>query len=229
MRSARYRQGPLNTNFYETYAQCNEDLIVEGLIRAAFAKSGRPLNTMKYIELGANHPVQTSSTYLFYRLHGASGVLCEANPQLAEQLRAIRPRDTIVNCAVTTSWGATIDLIIHEKHELSSVLMEHIDLFGRYGFGGREAIRETVSCTNMHINAFMQQYGANGIDYLSIDLEGLDLDILRNLDPTFAPTIIQCEYEHNATSFSEILVPRGYVMLALTDFNAIFVHKEALD
>ena len=55
------------------------------------------MESLGYMEIGGNHPVQTSSTYLFYRYHGARGVICEANPRLAMELKINRPGDIVVN------------------------------------------------------------------------------------------------------------------------------------
>src|SRR3954465_2657889 len=63
-------QAPLATNIYETYAQGNEALIVEPVLLAQLNRAGRAPETLRYIEIGANHPFQTSSTYLFYKLYG---------------------------------------------------------------------------------------------------------------------------------------------------------------
>ena len=60
----RFKSAPIATTIRETYAQCNEDLIVESLHRAKFSINGRDMSTVRYLEVGGNHPVQTSSTLL---------------------------------------------------------------------------------------------------------------------------------------------------------------------
>jgi FkbM family methyltransferase len=216
-------QAPIPTNIYETYAQCNEDIIVESVLRSQIQRSGRSMESIRYIEIGANHPFQTNSTYLFYKLYGASGVLVEPIPELAATLQKARSRDTVVNCAISTSNEPTVQLHVHEKNELSSVSVDHISLFKN--FGGADNITNTIECKNMHINAFMKQYAGNYCDYLSIDVEGLDATILSEMDHVFQPTLIQCEHEGRVDEFAGILNPRGYSLLAQTDVNAIFVKR----
>lgn len=212
---------PLGTNIYETYAQCNEDIIIESVLRAQLHRAGRSMNTVRYIEIGANHPVQTSSTYLLYKLYEASGVLVEPIPALAETLRKVRPRDTVVNCAVSASKDETILLHVHEKNELSSVSSDHISLFKNVG--GMDGVVETIQCVNMHINDFMRAHYGPYCDYLSVDVEGLDAILLSEMDRIFLPTLIQCEHEGQINQFVEILKSRGYGLLAQTDVNAIFI------
>ena len=219
-------KAPINTFVFETYAQCNEDLIVDAVLRAQLMRAGREMHTLRYIEIGANHPVQTSSTYLFNVLYGATGVLVEANPTLAAVLERTRKEDKVVNCAVSTSHAPTITLHVHEKNELSSVSKEHISNFVAYG--GTEKITATIECKNIHINDFMRQYYGAYVDYLSIDIEGLDLDCLREMDPVFQPTVIQCEHSGNCQGFLQILGERGYELLAVTDVNVIFLRRNIL-
>ncbi|NTF06313.1 FkbM family methyltransferase [Agrobacterium rubi] len=212
---------PIVTNIYETYGQCNEDIIIESVLRAQMRRSGRQMESIRYIEIGANHPFQTSSTYLLYKLYGATGVLVEPIPALAETLAKARPNDTIANCAVTVSHEPSIEFHVHEKSELSSVSTDHISIFQQ--FGGTEKIVDTISCKNMHINDFMKTYYGTHCDYLSVDVEGLDAALLSEMDTVFQPTLIQCEHEGNIEEFASILKPKGYSFLAQTDVNAIFV------
>jgi hypothetical protein len=55
-------KAPIPTGLLESYSQCNEDLIIEGLLRALTCRAGRTMSSVRYIEIGANHPVQTSSS-----------------------------------------------------------------------------------------------------------------------------------------------------------------------
>ncbi|HXP96744.1 MAG TPA: hypothetical protein VN809_08540, partial [Telmatospirillum sp.] len=64
----------------ETYAQCNEDIIIESIFRSLMFRTRRQMNQLRYIEIGANHPIHHSSTYLLYRRYEARGVLIEQIP-----------------------------------------------------------------------------------------------------------------------------------------------------
>jgi len=215
------QKSSIETNIQETYAQYNEDLIVESILRSILTKSGRGMDSIKYIEIGANHPFQTSSTFLLYRLYGARGVLVEPIPSLAQILERQRPEDTVVNAVVTTKNDDYIDLNVHSKSEISSISIDHID--GFKDFGGRSGIAETIRCKNIHINDFMKTYSGENLDFLSIDCEGLDLDLVREMDSNFQPAIIQCEYEDRIDEFSSIFQKKDYRFVAMTNGNAIFV------
>lgn len=214
---------PIETSIQETYAQCNEDLIIQAVLRARLHAAGRPMSSLSYVEIGGNHPVQTSSTYLFYRLYGARGLICEANPRLAQELARIRPGDHVLSTAVSDRPDERIKLFVARGHELSSVDKAHVDGFG--WLGDLSEVVEEVLVRNMHINDVLSAHApASHIDYLSVDIEGQDLALLKALDfSRFRPTIIQCEYEGRVDDFTAVLAPQGYALAGLTDVNAIYL------
>jgi FkbM family methyltransferase len=227
-RRAGVEPAALGTFIGETYAQQNEDLIVEALLAPVLRRLGRPLKSVFYFEIGANHPFQTSNTYLFYRKHGARGVLVEANHRLAEQLKASRPEDQVVEAAVSARHDETVTFHQCGIAELSGLNEAHIHSFGR------NAPIEQVTVPNLHINALLERYGDRQIDYLSVDVEGVDYEVLAALDfGRFRPYFIQCEpSEHFIPGASDklaaLLEGRGYVLVARTEINLIFADRAVL-
>nr|WP_209914517.1 FkbM family methyltransferase [Agrobacterium pusense] len=65
--------------------------------------------------------------------------------------------------------------------------------------------------------------------YLSIDTEGLDLDLLKDVDwDRWRPAVVQAEpsehfIENNAELISQLLESKGYVLVAKTAVNLIFM------
>ena len=64
----------------ETYSQCYEDVILESLLRAHIKTHGA-IEGIVFVEIGANHPVCTSSSFLFRNRYGMKTYLVEANPK----------------------------------------------------------------------------------------------------------------------------------------------------
>jgi FkbM family methyltransferase len=218
----------LDTFICETYAQRNEDLIVESLLIPALRRLGRPLNSIFYFEIGANHPFQTSNTYLFYRKYDARGVLVEANHLLAQQLKAARPRDQVIEAAISARHDSTITFHQCAISELSGLNEAHIKSFRK------NAPIEQVTVTNIHINALLERFADRQIDYLSIDVEGVDIELLDAMNfSKFRPYFIQCEpSEHFLPGASDkvatMLEATGYFLIARTEINLIFVDRALL-
>lgn len=223
----RLDSAPIATTLRETYAQCNEDIIVEALLRSIFISCGRDMSTLRYLEVGGNHPVQTSSSYLFYRAWGARGYIVEANAELAHRLSSIRPRDLIIRTAVSDSFDKTVSFYVHELDELSSLSAASIRGFETSGVVGDVSRVEVVP--NIHINALFDTYIDTPLDFMSIDIEGLDLPVLQALNPSHRPTVLQVECPVDLSllkSLRSTLEPRGYQFVAATEVNVIFVQRD---
>jgi FkbM family methyltransferase len=217
------RPAPIATTMRESYAQCNDDIIVEAFLRARLSMTGRSMSSVRYLEIGGNHPVQTSSTYLLYRAWGARGYIVEANAGLAERLRAVRPGDQVIQTAVSNKSDKTLSFHVHELDELSSLSPESIVDPSAVGMKGKIARVETVP--NLHINDFFDAHIREPLDFMSIDIEGLDLPVLQALAPAHRPAVLQVECMDSflLAQLRQTLEPRGYRLAAITDVNAIFV------
>jgi len=233
---------PLNSNVYETIAatgmpmpdipvhgipyfgQCGEDLIVLALLRALALREGLDLAQERYLEIGANHPVATSATWLLQRAAGMTGVLVEANPRLLDALRTHRPRDHVLHAAVHTGESETVELFVSNQSELSSLDRDFV-LQWRQGAVGE---REVVTVPAIRIDELMRRHFADRVPlFLSVDIEGMDLEVLRDLDFTrFRPAVVQAEpsdHHHpgNTEAIAGFLASAGYLVIARTEVNLI--------
>ncbi len=79
-----------------SYTKNKEDKIALKLLEEIMDK---PINRIKYVDIGANHYRRGNNSYLFYE-RGARGILVEADPELCKRLRKHRREDIIVNAAI---------------------------------------------------------------------------------------------------------------------------------
>jgi len=217
------------------YSQAGEDLIVKSLVyRINYFltrnhKASFNLEELRYLEIGANHPVATSSTYLFY-LRGAMGILVEPNPSLAKFLRHARPNDEILEIACVDDNSTYRDLYVSEASELSSLVVESPNRWIN-----EFSIKETIEVLTLHVNSvaelFWHRHGKASSTYLSIDCEGMDFRLISALDlDRFPFDIIQIEPGEpltpgNLERIENHLDQKGYLPIAITEVNAFFVNK----
>lgn len=205
----------------ETYSQAYEDVIMESLLRAYVKRTG-PVAGITYIEIGANHPVCTSSSYLLNRKYGVVGILVEANPKLVPTLKEHRPNDIIINAAVYDEDVGTIDFHISPDNEISSIDKKFV---GAWKDG---TVEETVSVPAVRINYLLEKTQVADIVILSIDVEGLDMRLLADIDfDRFRPFMIQIEPSDayapgTSTTMVDFLKEKQYNLVAETDVNLIF-------
>ena len=190
----------------ESYAQVYDDIIVENLFLAQFVRGGYIPNSIAYIEIGANHPVCTSSTYLMYRKHGLRGILVEPNPELAANLRKFRPEDVIVEAAVVAS-----------------------DVKD-----GATGIQEKITVKTIRANQLLDMVNEAELVYLSVDVEGLDYEILCDIDySTHRPYIIQVEpsdhfIPNNSSRIMQFMVEKYYLLICQNQTNQFYLDKRRL-
>lgn len=209
----------------ETYAQCYEDVIIDSLLRAHIKKLNRPVQGMSYVEIGANHPVCTSSTLMWQRKYGVSGVLVEANPKLIPMLQKYRPRDRIINAAAYDQDLQSIDFYISPDNEISSLDERFVQAWKNLG------VQERISVPTIRPNTLLSMVNGAEIVILIVDVEGLDLRLLKDIDfNTYRPFIIEVEPSDGfapgtGNAMMDFLHSKGYELVGETDVNLIFKAK----
>lgn len=208
----------LSSVIYETYGQCNEDIILEGLLRSYVFKKRKRFSDIFYVEIGGNHPIRHSTTYLFYRKYECHGIIIEPIPQLCDVLRKVRPRDNIIEAVVSSSHDSHATLYVARHHALSSLNKGHISKFT--GNGGD--IVDEINVKNINVNALISSI-SSPVDFLSVDTEGKDFDILNGIDyAKFRPSFIQCEPGEDLEKTLILMAQQKYQLVALTDYNVVF-------
>ena len=209
-----------------SYSQAGEDMI----IRYLFRDIGK-MDKITYLDLGTNLPDYGNNTYLFYKAKG-KGVCVEANPTLIQEIKKIRPKDKIINAGVAVSSEKEADFYIFDVSAISTFNKKDAEF--RNNSGSNKIVRVAkiplININDLIIGNFLKMP-----DLLSIDIEGLDLSVLKSLDfkkfPIPVLCVETCTYSENHIrpkdhSIAELLYSKGYEIYADTYINTIFVNKE---
>jgi len=218
-----------NTHF--SYAQQGEDLVMENILAAIGVK--RPIT---YLDVGAFDPVYDSNTYLFYRA-GGRGILIEPNPAKIRRLEWVRPRDKTLNVGVGTSTRRTMSdyyLIGGPSNgTLNTFSKADAEEIQRKG-AGVQFIEKVIQLPLENINTIIQEHLGAAPSLLSIDTEGMDLDILKTMDfDRFRPDVICVETNDVGTDvinleILRLLESKRYSVRGATFLNTIFVDDRHL-
>lgn len=186
-----------------------------------------------YIDIGAHHPYSLNNTYLFYK-RGLTGVNIEPDPMLFTNLLNLRPKDININKGVgINSKNETADFYIMSSRALNTFSREEAE---RISKGGNIKIDEVKKVKLININNVLSKYYSDKtLDFLSIDVEGLDLEVLKSIDfIKYKPTVICVETivftedrvikKQQATI--DFLLASGYLSYADTSINTIFVRRD---
>ena len=203
-----------------SYSQCGEDLIVAFLLDSIYGPG-----TRTYLDLGANHPFKLSNTALFYH-QGGRGVLVEPDPYLAKVLRRTRPRDLVIQKGVHVQGLDHADFFIMEPPTLNTFSKAEMERYVKMG----HLLRQTATVALENVNTILSM--SPSFDFMTIDIEGLDSEVLRSVDwHAHRPTCVCVEtltYEKNKaprkiTEISDYMISQGYVLYADTYINSIYV------
>jgi FkbM family methyltransferase len=212
-----------------SYSQQGEDLIIESL--CVYLKITNPI----YLDIGAADPIVGNNTYLFY-LKGARGVLVEPNPTLCRSLRDTRPRDTVLNIGVGFKDEDVADYYMISGsggETLNTFSKDQVDRIITDSKGERH-VEKILKMPLVNINKIMEEHFRDAPSIVSIDTEGLDLEILKSLDfERYRPPILCAEtLVLNSTKMEsrilDLMQSKNYSVRGGTFVNTCFVDNQLL-
>jgi FkbM family methyltransferase len=169
--AAQLRARLPNAYAVTSYSQEGEDLI----LRRIFSER----STGFYVDVGAHHPRRFSNTHTFYRA-GWRGINIEPNPDAQRLFATQRPRDVNLQLGVADRPGSLTYYVFDEPalNTFDAELMRWRLANTPYKvIGNREvAVERLDAILERHLPAAQQ------IDFLSIDVEGLDFAVLASND-----------------------------------------------
>jgi FkbM family methyltransferase len=205
-----------------SYSQSGEDLIVKYI----FDVIG--INNPSYIDVGAHDPFLFSNSALFYK-NGSRGVNIEPDPNLFKNFMDKRIDDININVGIAEKPDLLNFYIMHPP-TLNTFSKEEADRVSEEGDYHIKEIKKVEVC---NINSIIDDY-CNGSfpDFLSLDVEGLDFEIIKSIDfNKSSPKVICVETISFSTSGQGIkdkkmidyIISQGYMLYADTNINTIFV------
>ncbi len=161
-----------------------------------------------FVEFGATNGINGSNTYLLENRFNWRGILAEPAKIFYNELNKNR------KCFIETNlvWkNSKSRLLFHEDFAGGlSTIKKFIDHDTQIRKRNKEYILETIS-----LNDLLVKYNAPKIiDYLSIDTEGSEFNILNNFDfNKYKFRIITCEHNFtpNKNKIHKLLTKNGYV------------------
>ena len=208
------------------FSQEGEDMVLSRLFlhqRAGF-----------YVDIGAHHPQKYSNTYSFYR-QGWRGINIDAMPGSMAPFQALRPNDINLEIPIAKA-PAELTFYIYNNPALNT--------FSETLYRQRledEAFRDMYYVVEKRplqarpLAEVLSQHmpPEQTIDFLSLDVEGLDEDVLASNDwATHRPKVIVAE-DIGSTSLAAaqqgpvalLLTREGYELMAKTVNSLFFVDR----
>lgn len=216
-----------------SYSQSGEDIIISDLFNRL------NIQHPSYLDIGANDPIALSNTYRLYK-RGSKGVCVEPNPALCEKLRKHRSRDICLNVGVAFNDLREADFYLFPEkfNGLSTFSKEEADFWEQTGNDeiGRHKVERVIKIKLLPINEIMKTYFSPWPNLISIDVEGLDFEIIKTIDfQQFKPEVfcietlgfIENNKEIKKQEIIDFFLEKDYFVYADSYINTVFCRKSA--
>jgi len=206
----------------KSYSQEGEDMILRRLFEQQ--------QTGFYVDVGAHHPKRFSNTYFFYKL-GWRGINIDAMPESMKPFDKIRSRDINIEKPVSEKKQVLTYYAFNEPalNGFSKELSEERNGKGNY------FVKFTKDIETSTLEEILDNNLPNNqqIDFLSIDVEGLDFMVLKsNNFVKYKPKVILIEILGSSLSdienndISKFLKDYRYSIYAKAVNTVIFISDE---
>lgn len=181
-----------------------------------------------FIDMGANDGITLSNTYALTLL-GWRGTLVEASPKAYKRLVDLHRENknlTLIECAVGAYNG---DIVLHESGallgngDIALVSSTRMDEVSRW-----DSLKLPFEDVKVQQNTFkkMQEKSPyKNYDFLSIDIEGMELDVLPQIDFNELGVKLAC-IEFNGKQkekYEAIMRPFGFNLIHENQENLIYI------
>jgi FkbM family methyltransferase len=173
-----------------------------------------------FVELGANDGITQSNTYHFERFRNYSGILIEPIPDKFIECRRNRSsRNFFVNCACV-GFGFTGNFVnLVYSNLMTTTLDGTSDILDRYShaLSGAQFIKEQTYEFQIQartLNSILIEAKApNRIDFLSLDVEGSELEVLKGVNFESYTFSIICVESRDISRISDYLSDKNYELV----------------
>lgn len=224
LKLAHKLKGLRNVYAKKSYSQCGEDMIIRHIFN--FLDISHP----SYLDIGAHHPFMNSNTAHFY-LTGSKGVLVEPDPLNCMYLRKYKKNDVCIEAGISEKEGE-MDYYVFNSSTLNTFSEEAATRYQKTGIILKKKLRIKVLTPT---SIFEQHFKEKVPDFISLDVEGLEWQILNAMRLDFyAPKVICIEtvnysndgrFEKNY-SLINFVKSKGYIVYADTGINTIFILED---
>ena len=193
----------------KTYSMDGEDLFIDN-----FFKNKKGL----YVDVGAYHPLELSNTYLLHKRKW-KGINIDINSLSIEYFDFLRPNDININLGVAKKNSTKIIYFQKNKSPLNTLNLSHAKKIFSNRFKKKKI--ETKTLTSILDKT---KYKNKKINFLNIDTEGNDLEVLKSLDfKKYKPQLICVELiDHFNPDIKKIKKNKIYKFLTKKKYKLVW-------
>ena len=183
-----------------------------------------------YIDVGSHHPLINNNTYILYK-RGWKGINVDLDFNSIDMFNYFRPKDHNIQIALSNKIGFTDLYFFHNRAAKNTITKSR-------GKGAKSIKRvKTDTLNNIIKNS---KINTKKIDFLSIDVEGNELNVLKGFNfKKYRPKIISIEfikpnvkefYQHDIknifkSDIYKFMISKKYKLVNWIHDDLIFISK----
>ena len=205
----------------KSYSTFGEDLIVEKFFRNK--KKGF------YVDIGCYHPLEGNNTYLLFK-KGWNGINADVNSLSVDLFNKARKNDHNINIAVSNQKKRLKIYFRRKINMLNTSSKKLAKIHFRNGFESK-----VIKSNSLNMIIKGSRFKKKKIDFLNIDVEGSELNVLKSLDfIKYKPKLICIEIHNHEEMYNKsldylkrnkvykFLIKKGYKIFWNNEFSFIF-------
>ncbi len=209
-----------------TYSQYGQDEIVDSILKEK--------TNGVYVDIGAHDGVSFSNSYFFEEERDWTGVCFEPNPEVFKQLSASRMSSKdchLVNAGVGIIDGTMSFCKCTGSTEMLSGFIDLYDVRHLQRIDNEIALnggsRELIDVKVVRLNEYLSGIGINHIDYLSIDTEGGEQEILESIDfSKISVSVVSVENNYGSPNMRTYMESNGFRMHTVVSCDELYINTQ---
>lgn len=207
-------------NYAKSYAQFGEDILIYQLFQMI-------PNDKTFLDIGAHHPYEISNTAIMHDA-GWKGINVEPNPTLFRAFEEMRPNDINICAGIAGERGRLPFYMIDDWSGRNSFDKEMVEHHVTHE-NPLVKISKVINIDVMTLSDLIEQYAWGGVfpDYLSIDVENLEYEIISTYDlKANGPKVITMEVSSKKEEMLEYMKKMDYFLWLKIAANYTWVRNE---
>ena len=200
-----------NNNPSSHYGEFGEDVFINRILKS--------INSGKYVDVGCYHPFKGSLTVDLYK-KGWTGINIDISKTSIDLFKLIRTKDINLNIAVSNFDGET------HYYENSPINQQNSLIKSNES-------QKTIKIKCKKLNTILEENNLNKFEYLNIDVEGNELNVVKGLDLVkYNPNLITIENnnliieDYIKSEIYNLLKDRNYDFIGKSGVTNFFLIKK---
>lgn len=181
-----------------------------------------------YLDLGCFHPTRSNNTFKLYK-NGWHGINIDLNPLTIDLFKFARPKDINVCAAISNKEGTKSLYFLGDLDSKNTLSFNHKKWLNKH-FKIHDNDFKVTKIKTKKLSSVLKKHDFYKIDFMNIDIEGHELEVLKSLDFKKHEIKVICveilDYDTFAKKRKKELISylksKGYILTNKSNINYVF-------